>query len=62
MGAAQLEQARAPARGLVRSAGGSARRRVPEADGAGPDGLNGFRRREAVSFTAPSRGCPPFYL
>jgi len=64
MGAEQLEHARAPASGFVRSAGGSGRRREPEA-GVGARGRAGFcgvGRRGGVSFTAPTEQLSPFYV
>jgi len=61
-GAAQLEQAWAPVSGVVRSAGGSGRRRpggrTPEYDGLG-GAVAG--RRGGVSFTSRPTVLPPFY-
>ncbi len=62
IGVAQLEQARAPARGSIRSAGGSGRRPETGAGGRGRAGLVGVGRREGFSFTEQGRGHPPFYV
>ena len=62
IGAAQLEQARARARGFIRSAGGSGRRRDPETGvgAVGRAGVDGPGRRGGLSFTEPAEGVSPF--
>jgi hypothetical protein len=62
IGVAQLEQALAPPRGFIRSAGGSGKR--PEIDVGDRDraGLDGVGRREGLSLTDWGRGRPPFYV
>ena len=64
IGLEQLEQARAPPRGLVRRAGGSGRRRASErgAGATGRAGVEGVGRRIGFSFTVPSERVPPFYV